>query len=234
MRRHSAFASEGFWWFAACALAAVLLAKFAGPAWALTMLVPLGLLLALFQDPQRNIPMLPLAVLAPVDGRVVDVSLCRSGLLDRESMRVIIRVNPFGAYTVRAPIEGTIFDPRDNAREGARVGGRGGLWLRGDEGDDVVVAFSGRGFLGVPKSFRRYGERVGHGHRCAFLRLAARCEVYLPSNALVRVEVGDRVLASVSEIAELRRKPRPDANVRKTKSKVDIDEADDTSGAHHD
>ena len=213
MRRHSAFAAEGFWLFAACALAAILLAKFVSPWWALTMLLPFGLLLALFQDPQRDIPMLPLAVLAPVDGRVVDVGLCRSGLLDRESMRIIIRVDPLGAYTVRAPIEGTIFDPLVNAREGSKLTGRGGLWIRGDEGDDVVVAFSGRRWLGIPKAFRRYGERVGHGHRCAFLRLAARCELYLPASVLVRVKVGQRVRASVDEIAELRHDLRRAAQV---------------------
>ena len=205
MRRHSAFAAEGFWLFAACALAAILLAKFVSPWWALTMLLPFGLLLALFQDPQRDIPMLPLAVLAPVDGRVIDVGLCRSGLLDRESMRIIIRVDPLGAYTMRAPIEGTIFDPLVNAREGSKLTGRGGLWIRGDEGDDVVVAFSGGGWLGVPRSFRRYGERIGHGHRCAFLRLARRCELYLPADVIVRAQPGDYVEASVTELATLRR-----------------------------
>ena len=204
MRRHSAFAAEGFWPFTACAAAALALAKFAGPAWALLMLVPLGLLLALFQDPQRDIPMLPLAVLAPVDGRVLEVGRCRSGLLDRESMRVIIRVDPLGAYTVRAPLEGKILDPHDNAKEGSRLTGRGGLWIRGDEGDDVVVAFTGGGWFGVPQAFRRYGERVGHGHRCAFLRLARRCELYMPADVLVRVEPGDEVFASVTEVAQLR------------------------------
>ncbi|MEO1595032.1 MAG: hypothetical protein AAFS02_07275 [Pseudomonadota bacterium] len=205
MRRHSAFAAEGFWPFTACATIALLLIKFAGPVWALTMLIPMGLLLALFQDPQRDIPMLPLGVLAPVDGKVLGINRCRSGLLERESMRIIIRVDPMGAYTVRAPLEGKILDPRDNAREGSKMTGRSGLWIRGDGGDDVVVAFSGGGWLGVPRAFRRYGERIGHGHRAAFLRLARRCELYMPADVLVRVEVGDTVVASVTELAELRR-----------------------------
>lgn len=205
MRRHSAFAAEGFWPFTLCVGAALALAKFAGPAWALTMLIPLGLLLALFQDPQRDIPMLPLGVLSPVDGRVLEVAPCDSGLLERDSIRIIIKVDPMGAYTVRAPLEGKILDPRDNAKEGSKLTGRGGLWIRGDGGDDVVVAFSGGGWLGVPRSFRRYGERIGHGHRSAFLRLARRCELYLPDDALVRVEPGDEVEAAVTELATLRR-----------------------------
>ncbi|MEM7612562.1 MAG: hypothetical protein AAF270_12835 [Pseudomonadota bacterium] len=203
--RHSVFAREGFWLIGICVIGAVLLAKFAGPAWALPMLVPIVLLLLLFQDPRRDVPLKPLAALSPVDGTVLEVGLCRSGLLDRESLRIIIRVNPWGAYTVRAPVEGTVFDPRDNAREGSRLTGRSGLWLRSDEGDDVVVAFSGRGWLGRPKSLRRYGERIGHGHRVALLRLAPRCELYLPANALPRVDAGDPVRAAMTELAELRR-----------------------------
>ncbi|MEL6870093.1 MAG: hypothetical protein AAFO81_09860 [Pseudomonadota bacterium] len=205
MQRHSAYAREGFWLFVVCALIAVLLAKFVSPWLALIMLVPLGLLMALFQDPRREIPLKPLAALSPVDGTVLDVGLCRSGLLDRQSLRIRIKVNPLGAYTVRAPVEGKILDPRDNAAEGSKLTGRGGMWLRSDEGDDVVVAFVGRGWLGVPKSFRRYGERVGHGHRCAFLRLAPVCEVYLPESALPRVEQGDYVQAALTPLAKFRR-----------------------------
>ncbi|MEO0573843.1 MAG: hypothetical protein AAF004_00175 [Pseudomonadota bacterium] len=205
MQRHSAYAKEGFWLFAVCAVIAVVLAKFAGPFWALVMLLPMGLLIALFQDPVRDVPLRPLAVLSPVDGKVIDIGLCRSGLLDRQSLRMRIKVNHFGAYTVRAPVEGKLLDPRDNVSEGSRLTGRGGMWLRTDEGDDIVVTFVGRGIFGVPKSFRRYGERVGHGHRCAFLRLAPVCEVYLPENAMPRVQVGDPVSASVDPLARLRR-----------------------------
>lgn len=204
MQRHSAIAHEGFWLFLICALAAIAIARLLGPLWALPMLIPVGLLMALFRDPVRESPMRPLGVLAPCDGTVLDLGLCRTGLLDRESLRIIIRVNPFGAYTLRAPVEGRILDPRDNDGAGSRMTGRAGLWLHTDEGDDVVVAFTGRGWLGVPKSFRRYGERVGHGHRCGYLRLAGRCEVYLPADALPRVEIGGKVRAAVDVLADLR------------------------------
>lgn len=205
MRRHPAFAPEGLWLFIILAVVAIVLARFAGPLWALPVLTLIALLLALFRDPRRETPLAPNAVLAPVDGWVIDTSLSRSGLLDRQSLRIRIRVNPLGAYTVRAPVEGKLLDPRDNAREGSRLTGRGGLWLRTDEGDDIVVAFTGRGLLGVPKAFRRYGERVGHGHRVAYLRLAGVAEIYVGDNCLPRVEPGDYVSASTTILAALKR-----------------------------
>ncbi|MEN7341598.1 MAG: hypothetical protein AAAFM81_01600 [Pseudomonadota bacterium] len=222
MRRHSAFASEGIWWFVGCALIAIGLAKWLGPLYALPMLLPVLLLIALFQDPIRESPLSPRAILAPCDGRIVSIEKTRSGLLDRESLHVVIAVNAMGAYTLRAPVEGIIFDPRDNAREGSRMTGRGGMWIRGDEGADVVVAFPRAARIATPKSFRRYGERIGHGHRVAFLRLARRCEIYMPVEAMPRVQVGDTVKATEDVLAELpsqrnedgERSAKPDAETQ--------------------
>ena len=204
MQRYSAISREGFWLLVANAIAAVFLARYVSPLAALPSLIPMVLLLALFRDPERDSPLAPLAILAPVDGKITRIAKTRSGLLEREALVIEISINPFGAYTLRSPVEGKILDPYDNAGEGSRLTGRGGLWLRLDEGDDVVVTFRGGGFFGLPKSLRRYGERVGQGHRCAFLRLARRCQMYLPADARPRVEVGERILAGVTPLAERR------------------------------
>ena len=205
MRSYPIIAREGAWIIAALAVGAIVTIRLAGPEWSVPWLLLLGLAVGLFRDPRRELPLAPLEVLAPVDGRVLDVGLCRSGLLERESLRVRIRVNPMGAYTLRAPIEGRILDPRDNVGEGSKLTGRGGMWLRSDEGDDVVVTFSGPAWPRPPFPLFRYGERVGHGQRSAFLRLVRTCEVYLPASVLPRVEAGQKVRAGQSTLARLRR-----------------------------
>jgi phosphatidylserine decarboxylase len=163
-------------------------------------------LILLFRDPERSVPSKPLSVLAPVDGRVLRVTPTDKGLLRREAMLIEIRVNPLGAYTMRSPVEGKVYDPRDNIGAGSRLSGRSGLWIHTDEEDDVVVCFAGLPGIGHPKAFVGYGERLGHGQRCAFLRLTQRCEVYLPASARVRVDPGDTVKAGVTTIAELSHK----------------------------
>jgi hypothetical protein len=66
-----------------------------------------------------------------------------------------------------------------------------------------LLTFPQRGWLGSPRAFVRYGERLGHGERFAYLRLARLAEVYLPRAARLRVAAGDRVRAGVNVLADL-------------------------------
>lgn len=177
---------------------------FVGP-WTL---LPSGLLMlvlvALFRDPWRSVPAAPLGVLSPVDGTVLSMTRLESGVLEREAVRLVLSVNNLGAYTARSPIEGKVLDPRDNLSAVSRALDISGMWVRSDEGDDVVVLFHGPWGIGSPRAFLRYGERVGQGQRFAYLRLARRAEVYLPTTVVSRVAEGDKVRAGLDTLAELR------------------------------
>ncbi len=172
--------------------------------WALLPLaIALVLLVLLFRDPDRDIPAVPLAVVSPVDGRVVAVAPTDKGMLRREALRIVIRVNSLGAYTARSPIEGKVLSLKENAALGSRLLGVGGLWVRNDAEDDVVLVFQGPRFVGRPAAMVGYGERIGQGQRAAYLRLASYAELYLPLTVKVAVEPGDVLLAGSSVVAEL-------------------------------
>ena len=79
----------------------------------------------------------------------------------------------------------------------------GGLCIRSEEEDDVVLLFPTRIRFLQPKAFVRYGERVGQGQRFAYLRLARRAVVYVPATARIAVKPGDTVLAGADLLAEL-------------------------------
>jgi len=174
--------------------------------WASPVALPGVLLFLLFQDPHRDVPPLPLAVVAPIDGRIVEIAPDSGEILPGQWTRILISTNHFGAYTVRSPIEGTILDVRRKANESDQIAVPGGLWVRSEEQDDVVLLFPSDGPGLAPKAFVRYGERVGQGQRFAYLRLAPRAEVYLPSSAQVCVPVGARVHAGTSVLANLAQK----------------------------
>jgi len=186
-------------------LAAGIVYRVWGWGWSAPLFVLLCWLFLLFRDPRRDVPPLPLAVMAPVDGRVTEVGY-HQGLLPGRWKKITISTNHLGAYTVRSPIEGAIHDVRDNAREIDPRGRTSGLWVTSEEEDDVVLLFPGRHERFGPKAFVRYGERVGQGQRFAYLRLAPKAEVYLPESAEITVQVGNRVLAGSSVLANLVRK----------------------------
>jgi phosphatidylserine decarboxylase len=200
-RRHSIIAGEGLPVLIGAGVVAFLLYRFAGPEWGVPAAVFTLWLFFLFRDPNRNVPPLPTAVLAPVDGKVLTVTRCADELLPGEWWRISIRPSHLGAYTVRAPIEGTILEVRDKILPGSRP--TRGLWLRSEENDDVVVLFPRRRRYFGPKTFASYGERVGQGQRFAYLRMATLAEIYVPATSQVRVSDGARIRAGLDVLADL-------------------------------
>jgi phosphatidylserine decarboxylase len=77
------------------------------------------------------------------------------------------------------------------------------LWVQTDEGDDVVLQFQGYRLGLPPAALVRYGDRVGQGQRCAYLRLTRVAEVHLPIASRTLVQPGQRVTAGVDIIGKL-------------------------------
>jgi len=177
--------------------------QFAGWTWSIIPVVVFTWLALVFRDPRRVIPAVPLGVVSPVDGTVVEVSLTDKGALNGDAHKIFIRVNSLGTYTSRCPVEGKTMDFRGAIADSARASAMSGLWVRTDEGDDVVLQFHGHRFGLAPLAFLGYGERVGQGQRCAYLRLTRLAEVQLPINARPLVKEGQRVSAGVDVLAKL-------------------------------
>lgn len=165
-----------------CTVIAVL--RYAEPWLAIFPSAVIVLLYLIFRDPIRDVPSVALGVVSPVDGKVVEVLDLEKGVLDVAAHKIVIAVDSWGTYTARSPVEGKIMNL-----------GQSALWVKTDEGDDVVLTFSGYRFGLPPRSFARFGERLGQGQRCAYLRLARFAEVQIPIDGTVAVAVGDDVLA---------------------------------------
>jgi len=153
------------------------------------------LLFLLFRDPRRDIRPVALGIVCPVDGEIVAVDTTDRCVVQGEAYRVRIRIDPLGTYTARSPIEGRIMDLHSRTEGVGPECPANALWVETDEGDSVVLQFHEYRLGLAPKSFVKLGERVGQGERCAYIRLAAFAEVYLPVDGRVHVKVGDRVTA---------------------------------------
>jgi len=183
-------------------LLAYLLYRYVGPLWAVPFVLLDIVLYFLYRDPWRDVPSEPLGAVSPVDGEVIAVEKDNNKFLAGNWITITIRVSRMGAYTVRSPIEGSIRGVGEHASANKQKRPRG-MWLRSEEEHDVMLMFPGRYPGLAPKSFVRYGERVGQGERFAYLRLAPRAEVILPGTASLRIGKGDRVLAGETIIADL-------------------------------
>lgn len=202
-RRSPFVAREGIPFLAVTVLATWLAWEYFGVNYAIAPAMFCGYFALLFRDPRRNVPAVPLGIVSPVDGTVVDVGLTDKSVLEGEAHKIVIRVNSFGTYTARCPVEGKIMDFRGDQGSKQVPSEASGLWVRTDENDDVVLQFHGNRFALAPRALLRYGERVGQGQRCAYLRFTRFAEVQLPINGRVLVTAGQRVAAGSDVLAKL-------------------------------
>lgn len=190
-RRKLPVAPEGLPILGALLLATWAIYRYADVVWLAVPLVLFAVAYLVFRDPKRAVPSRALGIVSPVDGRVVDVRSAPGTPDGQSHQRVLIRVDPLGTYAARAPVEGSVRDPAA-AEAGFPTNA---LWIRTDEGDDVAMHFKGYRFGLAPRALTRYGERLGQGERCAYLRLVRDVELFVPAASKLDVEPGQRVTA---------------------------------------
>jgi phosphatidylserine decarboxylase len=202
-RRNPFVAQEGIPFLLLAAAACVAAVRYLDIVFAVSSGLLFVALYLLFRDPRRLLPSAPLGVVSPVDGRVVAVDKVEKGVLQGKAHRIRIEIDSFGTYTARSPVEGKIMDLRSVAADQAVDYETNALWVQTDECDDVVLQFMDFRLGLAPRAIVRFGERVGQGKRCAFLRLTRYAEVHLPISSSILVEPGQVVVAGSDLIAKL-------------------------------
>lgn len=184
---------------------------FAGWVWAAPLWLATLFILQFFRDPPRRIPAAPNGIVAPADGRVIAVGEVRDPFLKRPARRISIFMNVFNVHSNRSPTEGKVMErwyhkggfvnaALDKAAESNE---RNALWIRTDEGDDVVVVQVAGLIARRILCYVQPGERIGQGERYGYIRFGSRVDVYLPTSSAVKVALGDKVKGASDIIAFL-------------------------------
>ena len=158
-----------------------------------------------FWEREPQIPAIPLAVLSPVDGRVVSVDLSVDPWLQREAIAICLKPAFPGVTCLRSPTEGKAMDFFTNL--GATDAPPNSptayvMWVQTDELEDVSTCVATYRYSRYRGSFAP-GERIGQGSRSGFVFFSSLVTVYMPPGTLVRVETGAKVRIGTSVIATL-------------------------------
>ena len=182
-----------------------LVIKYLAGASAVFYFIPVVLLVTyLLRDPHRVIPSLPLALVSPAHGTVVDVKSIDDPWVSRKAKRIRLKMSVFDIYSLRSPIEGKVMNqwalrPCEEFPDRNFV-----LWIKTDEGDDIVMETHLNIFTAL--IFRFYihsGERIGQGQRCGFLYFGGLIDVWVPVNCKISVESGQSVNSGSDILAYL-------------------------------
>ena len=187
------------------------------------LLLSLGVF-AFFRDPERVVPQMDGAIVAPADGMVslimqveppaelrIDDGTGIEGLAEGPVTRVSIFMSVFDVHINRAPIGGVIrrvvYIPgkflnadldkasEDNERQHLLIERPDGLKV----GFTQIAGLVARRI--VP--FVRPGDTVGVGQRVGLIRFGSRVDVYLPAGTDAKVLLGQTVVAGETILAEL-------------------------------
>jgi len=198
---------------------------FIGPSLALAVIFfavgwgPLGVVFFLltaafvffFRDPVRKIPEDGRLILSPADGKVLRVEPLPSHPdIPGPVTRVCIFLSLFDVHLTRAPLTGTVrridyhpgkFFPayRDEAGE---LNESNSLLIHGEKIPVFLKQIVGVAARRI-KCFVRADDRVARGQKIGLMYFGSRVEVFLPPGTKIKTDVGQKVKAGESVIAEV-------------------------------
>lgn len=206
---HPIIAREGWPFIALAFIGAIAVHVYVGWAWAAFPWFIALVVLQFFRDPPRLIPTELGIVVSPADGRIVKVEVAHDPYLDREALKISVFMNVFNVHSNRSPVAGRVEKTWYFAGQffnaaldkASLENERAAIHLRTSEGHDVtsvqVAGLVARRIL----CYAKEGQLLTRGERYGFIRFGSRVDVYLPTDAIARVAVGDIVSATETVLA---------------------------------
>ncbi|MEQ1574814.1 MAG: phosphatidylserine decarboxylase [Vicinamibacterales bacterium] len=202
------------WPFISVALASALGASFVGGwPYGVVFVVIAAFFLFFFRDPDRTITRMDLGVISPADGRIMVAGAPTGQAFPRGTWQQIsIFLSPMDVHVNRIPLGGRVskveyhpgrFLPAYKVEAGD-LNEYTEVWL--DHGGQTIVVRQIVGILARRIVCRiREGDVVNTGDRYGVMKFGSRMDIFLPPNAVIRAAVGQKVVAGVTVLAELRR-----------------------------
>jgi phosphatidylserine decarboxylase len=204
-------ASEGYP-FIIGSLVLTIVVLFAFPPATFIPLLLTAFMLYFFRDPSRNIPTGKGLFVSPADGAVVLIRDTREEkYLKADVKQISIFMSPFNVHVNRAPCEGIVKTVKHNKgtfvaayKEEASVRNENiEMVLDTEFGDILVRQVAG---LVARRAVCRKKEldELRRGERYGIIKFSSRVDLYLPKDAVIKVEIHDKVIAGETILAELK------------------------------
>ena len=208
---HPFFAREGWPFIAGAVAIATLVSMFAGWIWSIPFWIIALFVLQFFRDPPRIVPQKANAVLSPADGRIVAVENTQDPYLKRDAIKVSVFMNVFNVHSNRSPVDGRVYNEwyfpgkfiNASLPKASLENERNALWIKTDNDLDITCVQIAGLIAKRIVCHTKIGDHLVRGQRFGFIRFGSRVDVYLPLNTEVKVNIGDKVHATLTILAEL-------------------------------
>lgn len=164
-----------------------------------------------FRDPERTGERGTQLVIAPADGRVVQIAEVEEPAFVRDrTVRVSIFMNVFNVHVNRYPVDGVVryvhYNPGKflNAatEKSSLENEQSSVGIESGEYRILVRQIAGLIARRIV-TYSAEGDTVTQGERMGIIRFGSRVDVFMPAGSTVRVKEGEVTVAGTTVIAEL-------------------------------
>ncbi len=194
-------ASEGWPFIFPLAIVTALLLAFGWQNVGFVSLLIALFVLFFFRDPERSVPEEKGVVVAPADGKVIVVKdIYEPDYLKQDAKQISIFLSVFNVHVNRIPYGGTVEAVKYNPGR-FHVASVDKASLYNEQTSMVIV--NGKDKILVKQiagliarrivCYAKPGDTLKTGERYGLIRFGSRVDIFLPRDAELKVEVGDRI-----------------------------------------
>ncbi|MEJ2005081.1 MAG: phosphatidylserine decarboxylase family protein [Cyclobacteriaceae bacterium] len=170
------------------------------------------LILQFFRHPRRPVSENEIHVLAPADGKVVVVENTReTEYFDDERIQISIFMSPVNVHVNRMPVKGVVeyfkyhpgkylvaWHPKSSTENERTT-----MVVRTTNGMKLLVRQIAGAVARRIKWYVEEGTLLKQGEEFGFIKFGSRVDIFLPLNAKVKVNEGDKTVGGVTVLADL-------------------------------
>ena len=155
-------------------------------------------------DQQQNLN----SILAPADGKVVVIEKTfEKEFLNSEAIQVSVFMSPLNVHINRSPIAGELIYQKYHAGEylvawhpkSSELNERNTLVFKNGNNKVLVRQIAGKVARKIV-SYINVGTQLNRGGEFGFIKFGSRVDLFLPTDTVIKVKIGDVVEGGVTEI----------------------------------
>ena len=209
-KSHSIIAKEGWLFLTIALFVSALLTYIQNPlswiAWIVTLFI-----LQFFRDPNRTKPIKKNVVLSAADGKVIAIEKMTNPYTNKKSIKVSVFMNVFNVHSNKCPIDGKIIEKHyfpgkflnASLSKASSENERCAITIETND-KKIITCVQIAGLIARRiLCYKNKGDDIKAGERYGFIKFGSRVDLYLPTNALIKVNLGQTVKNTESIIATI-------------------------------
>jgi phosphatidylserine decarboxylase len=172
-----------------------------------------GFFTQFFRNPERELTLDESLVVSPADGKVVVIEkVFEPEYLKTDCMQISVFMSPFNVHLNKVPISGTLeyykyhpgkylvaFHPKSSL-----LNERNTSVIRTHAGQKILIRQIAGAVARRICYYLKQGQEIKQGEDLGFIKFGSRCDIFLPLDAEIKVEMNQAVRGGQSIIAMLK------------------------------